>query len=69
MQKHVVTCPHCKKDVLDHMTKCPHCGGELTPLGYKPMAEKTKKKLMIAGYTVGIAVAIVIVVLILVFKK
>lgn len=69
MQRHVVTCPHCGKNALDHMTKCPHCGGELTPLGYRPMKETTRKRMMIAGYTVGIVIAIAIVILIFTLGK
>ncbi len=34
LQKHIVLCPHCGKEALDHMTKCPSCGSELTPRGY-----------------------------------
>ena len=36
LQKHIVLCPHCGKEALDHMTKCPSCGGELSPRGYDP---------------------------------
>lgn len=68
LNRHIVTCPHCGKDVLDHMTKCPHCGGELTPLGYHPMQESTKKKLKIVGYTVGIVIAIAVVILVFTLK-
>ncbi len=32
--KHIVKCPHCGEDVLDHFKECPHCHGELTPAGY-----------------------------------
>ena len=68
MDRHIVTCPHCGKNALDHMTKCPHCGGELTPLGYRPIQDKTRKRMMIVGYTVGIVVAVAIVILIFTMK-
>lgn len=41
-EKHIVKCPYCDKDVLDHMTICPYCEKEL-PVGYKEMSAKTKK--------------------------
>lgn len=45
LQKHIVQCPHCGAQALDHMTQCPKCKGELTPRGYTPMMEsKTLKK-------------------------
>ena len=31
-EKHLLPCPHCGKDVLDHMRECPFCHGRLTPL-------------------------------------
>ena len=33
-ERHLVPCPHCGKDILDHFTECPHCGGAVEPLGY-----------------------------------
>ena len=68
LNKHIVTCPHCGKEALDHMTKCPHCGGELTPAGYKPMDEGKRKKIRLVTYSIGIAVAIAIAVVIIVFR-
>lgn len=32
--RHVVQCPECGKDVLDHMTKCPYCNAELKSAYY-----------------------------------
>jgi ribosomal protein L37AE/L43A len=54
--KHTVSCPYCKKDVLDHMTKCPSCGKPLKPTGYTPMSKK--KILIIRGiaFVVGMIV-------------
>ena len=42
-EKHVVKCPHCGKDALDHMTACPHCGGELEPASKQLDPAKMKK--------------------------
>lgn len=64
-ERHLVPCPHCGEQVLDHMTKCPKCGGELVPKGYRPMNEKTMKIVKGVLYTVCIAAAIVIVVVIM----
>lgn len=66
-EKHGVKCPHCGKDVLDHMTKCPSCGGNLQPKGYKPLSDKTILIIKIVGFVVGMA--IVIPLLIFVFNK
>lgn len=67
-EKHTVFCPHCKKNVLDHMTKCPHCGEKLTPVGYTPMDEKKIRKIKIIGYIVGFAVLAVVLVCIYAFR-
>ncbi len=69
MERHLVVCPHCGEKVLDHMTKCPKCGGVLVPRGYRPMDEKTAKRLKTIGWAVSIAVAAVIVILIFVYGK
>ncbi|MBO5045281.1 MAG: hypothetical protein J6C93_00245 [Clostridia bacterium] len=65
MRRHVVTCPHCGKDVLDHMTECPFCKGELTPVGYKPVDERLIKKIRLICFLVGAAVFIGVVVYVL----
>ena len=44
LQKHIVQCPHCGGDVLDHMTECIHCKGKLTPRGYTPALDSTTEK-------------------------
>ena len=62
LQKHIVVCPHCGGDALDHMTQCPQCGGELQPAGYKPMKDGTRKKIRIITYSIGAAVAAAIVI-------
>ncbi|MFA5449868.1 MAG: hypothetical protein WC292_05470 [Clostridia bacterium] len=65
IDKHKVVCPHCPKDVLDHMTVCPFCGGKLIPQGYNPPnPAKMKKIKLIAWVILGIvatAIAIFII--------
>ena len=62
LQKHIVLCPHCGKEALDHMTRCPSCGGELTPRGYDPRSgeklQPVRKALLIVF---GIAAAAVVI--------
>lgn len=67
-EKHTVLCPHCGKNVLDHMTKCPHCEKELRPAGYQPMDLKKIRKIKLIGYAVCIAVAAIVIVCIVAFK-
>lgn len=68
MRRHIVICPHCGKEVLDHMTECPHCKGELMPAGYRPPDEKTLRKVKRVCLIVGVIVAVGIVLAIL-FSK
>lgn len=43
-EKHLVPCPNCGRDILDHMTQCPFCKAEVTPSAYQPAdPEKLKK--------------------------
>ena len=67
-EKHTILCPHCGKNVLDHMTKCPHCEKELKPAGYQPMDLKKIRKIKLIGYGICIAVAVIVVVCILIIK-
>ena len=67
-ERHIVTCPHCGGRALDHMTVCPNCGGELSPLGYRPLSEKTRKRMRIIGYVAGAAVAVAVVLVIFLAK-
>ncbi len=62
MERHIVSCPHCGKEVLDHMTECPFCHGQLTPLGYGGRDEKKFKIARIVTYSVLFAIAIAVVV-------
>ena len=57
MRRHIVICPHCGKEVLDHMTECPHCKGELMPAGYRPPEEKTLRKVKRVCLIVGVIAA------------
>lgn len=68
IQRHVVTCPHCGRDVLDHMTQCPFCKGELTPKYYTPTrsADETKalkRTLSIVGFVIAAAIVIAILII------
>lgn len=44
LRKHIVICPHCEKEVLDHMTQCPFCKGRLTPRGYSPTLDEATRR-------------------------
>lgn len=65
-KKHLVKCPHCGKDVLDHMTECPFCHGELTPGGIKPLdrekLERTKRIINLVFFIIAGVIIIAIVV-------
>ena len=60
LEKHKVPCPHCGRDVLDHMTECPFCHGALTPGGRAPLdparLKRLKRVLNIVGFALAIAV-------------
>lgn len=62
-KKHTVTCPHCGKNILDHMTECPYCKGKVDPKRYKPLSDEKIKKIRIVTYSVGTVLALVILVL------
>lgn len=66
--RHIIVCPHCGQDVLDHMTECPHCKGKLVPQGYRPVDAGKYKKIKLISTIVGIAVAIAIAVVIFVTR-
>lgn len=59
-QRHVTSCPHCGRDVLDHMEQCPFCKGELTPLSGQGIPKETQKRikkwLSIIGYALAAGV-------------
>lgn len=58
-RRHLVACPHCGKDVLDHMRECPFCHGALQPLNRGPWPEerirRIRRILNIAGFIVAAA--------------
>jgi predicted amidophosphoribosyltransferase len=60
-KKHVVSCPQCNKDVLDHMDVCPHCGKQLR----KQFDEEKLKRFRRIANIVGFAICAVLLVLIL----
>lgn len=68
LKSHIVVCPHCGKDVLDHMTQCPHCKGPLSPTNYRSMSAEKRAAIQKITYAVGAIVAVVIIVLLIVFK-
>lgn len=66
LQKHIVVCPHCGAEALDHMTKCPECKGELQPKGYRPFDRDGLRRFRRIAWIVTLAIAVVIVALIFV---
>ena len=61
-EKHLTTCPHCKRDVLDHMATCPFCQGELKP--YYKLLEGDKARQVRFYLTIALtAIALVIILL------
>ena len=67
-ERHIVQCPVCGKDILDHMTECPYCKSEITIGGVKPISQDTIKRVRLIALIVGIIIAIVIIVPILMKK-
>lgn len=68
LKSHVVACPHCGKDVLDHMTQCPYCNQPITPVNYRSMSAEKRRAIQKVTYAVGAVVAIVIIILLIVLK-
>ena len=56
LQRHIVVCPHCDREVLDHMTQCPFCKGKLTPRGYTPIMDETTQRRVKRITTIGLSV-------------
>lgn len=67
-KKHIVSCPACGKDVLDHMTECPFCHAALRPKGYAgPQSEHYDQ---VRKWTrIGFVVAAVIAALWMIFSR
>lgn len=59
-EKYLVKCPHCGKDVLDHMKECPFCKGELEGSGYDRMDDAKRKRIRKVLTVVFIALAVLI---------
>jgi len=57
VQRHLVKCPHCGRDVLDHMNVCPVCEGVLQPLMREAKSDEqlrnTKNTLRIIGFVIA----------------
>jgi len=58
-RRYLVVCPHCGKDVLDHMQECPFCHGKLDPLTRGAWPEekikRIRKQLNIIGFIIAAA--------------
>jgi len=57
IQRHLVKCPHCGQDALDHMSVCPVCEGVLQPLMREARSDEqlrnTKNTLRVIGFTIA----------------
>lgn len=65
----MVVCPHCGKNVLDHMKACPFCKNTLTPSGYQGMTEEAIKRTRKKLNFIGIIVAVIALIWMLLNKK
>jgi len=68
LEKHLVKCPHCGRDVLDHMTECPFCHGALMPGGRRPLDPDKLRRARRALNAVGFAIAAAVVAWVLVTR-
>ncbi|WP_128425040.1 hypothetical protein [Gudongella oleilytica] len=59
-EKHLVKCPHCGRDVLDHMKECPFCKGELEGSGYNGIDPESRKRIRKVLTVVFISAAVLI---------
>ena len=59
-KKHLVVCPSCGKDVLDHMTECPFCQAKLSPDTYTPLDPKKLRKIRNILTVIGMIIALVV---------
>jgi ribosomal protein L37AE/L43A len=44
-ERHLVPCPKCGKDILDHMSQCPFCKAAVSPSAYQPMNPDQQRKI------------------------
>ena len=64
MKRHIVTCPHCGKEVLDHMIQCPFCKGRLNPRYYTGFrTDDQVRTLRRTMRIIGFAIAAILIVL------
>ena len=61
-KKHIIQCPSCQKDILDHMNECPYCKEPIKGT-YKEINPKTKKTIRIILWVVLGAVAVTLIIL------
>lgn len=47
-EKHLVPCPNCGKDILDHMIQCPFCKATISSAAYQPMSQEQRRKIKLA---------------------
>lgn len=59
-EKHIVQCPECGKDILDHMTVCPFCKAALGTSIYSASDEGRTKKIRLALTIILIVVIVLI---------
>ena len=59
-KRHMVRCPNCGKDVLDHMTECPFCHGELEGYSYRPLDPDKVRRIRTIATIVILALAAII---------
>jgi len=59
-EKHLVKCPSCGKDVLDHMTECPFCHAKLSPSRYTTLDPEKQKKIKRILTIIGMIIALII---------
>ncbi|HZK27099.1 MAG TPA: hypothetical protein VFD00_06145 [Thermoclostridium sp.] len=60
-KRHLVPCPNCGKDILDHMTQCPFCKAEIKPKYYKPMDMSMAKKIRFVLAVIGFIIVIILI--------
>lgn len=59
-EKHLVKCPSCGKDVLDHMTECPFCHAKLSPSNYTAIDSEKQKKIKRILTIIGMIIAVIL---------
>ena len=59
-KKHVIQCPHCGKDALDHMETCPHCEGALRKAMDPGKLRRFQRAAHIAGFLAAAACLVVL---------